>query len=620
MYAISRRRLLKNSTLAAMGALDAWPPAWAQQVQDVDSATGASAGRITVGVVQQAREEELGANRDKIVRFLGRAKTAGCRLVVFPEDALGSPEGTPNEDVDKAVTAIQDAARRNDVYVIFCLAFGIPGLSAERRGQRLLVVGPNGQIIQSYNKLICNLPKSDPRRAPGVFHIDGIPCSAMICADRWLRGVEELPVTLGSRILIDCSANARAEWIPEFAWYLPVTRALRNNVFSIFCNMGEHPRGKDIRRHGHSAIIRPDGTFAARTEDAGDEMLVATLELSQAHAAEARRRSSHPVFKPYWDLGRRILSGDQAAVSLPEPYVSPKVEISIAAAQMACSRDIAANLDSMARLIGAAEEKRADVAVFPELAVTGALKDDILRADGAVLRDALTKIQAEAQRRRICVVFGMPRVDRNKRWNSAVAVGPDGALLTRYDQMVVDRHDVFQEGSDAASMWFKVKGVPAVMTVGTDARWNEIGELAALRGAQLLLNLAYDADVSAEATLRRTQFWVQLASFHTFTATVNAAHPQGIARPSATASGGSCLWEDFGGHKKSREKVADAVEVYSQYSASRIACAGREQTILCAKRAMPGQNMYLRQFVGSRYPSLMPWYHQGARVIGGDHS
>jgi predicted amidohydrolase len=568
-----------------------------------------------VGVVQQAREPELAANRDKIVRFLGQAKTRGCRLVIFPEDALGSPVGTSNEEIDKAVDAIRDAARTSDVYAIFCSSFVIPGFAPDQRGHCLRVVGPDGRILLRFNKLICNLPPSDPRRAPGVFHVDGIPCGAMICADRWLRGFEELPVTLGAKILLDCSANARKEWIPEFAWYLPVTRALRNNVFSIFCNMGEHPKGMDEPRHGHSAIVQPDGTFAAAAGDAGDQMLVATLDLSKTHGAEARRRHNHPVFKAYWDLGCRLLQGGKADVTLPEPYVSPQVEIAMAAVQMACSRDVTANLERMTRLIGEAAGNRADVVAFPELAVTGAVANDIAGADATVLREALTRIQAEAQRRRIAVVFGMPHIEGAKRWNSAFAVGPDGTLLTRYDQMVVDRQDLFEEGSDPKSMWFKVKGVPAIVTIGSDARWNEIGELAAVRGVQLLFNLSYDEDVSEAATLRRTQFWVQLASFCTFSATVNAADAHDLARPSALANGGSCLWEDFHGHRK---KPAGKVEVFSQYSACRVVSAGRQGTILYAKRTMPRLNPYFSRLVARRYPHLEPWYHLGARIVGRD--
>ncbi len=600
---MTRRRFLEGSILAAAGS-------------GLALRADVSARRsITVGVVQQAREPELAANRDKIVRFIAQAKTRGCRLVIFPEDALGSPVGTSNEDIERAVEVIRDAARSNDIYTIFCSSFAIPGFPSEQRGHCLRVVGPDGRLLLRFNKLICNLPPADPRRAPGIFHVDGIPCGAMICADRWLRGCEELPVTLGAQILIDCSANARQEWIPEFAWYLPVTRALRNNVFSIFCNMGEHPGGMDELRHGHSAIIRPDGTFVAAADDAGDQMLVAPLDLSTAHATEAKRRHNHPVFKPYWDLGRRILQGDMANIPGPEPYVAPQVEITMAAAQMACSRDVPANLERMAQLIGEAAGNRADVVVFPELAVTGAIADDITDADATMLHEALTRIQAEARRRAVTLVFGMPHVEGATRRNSAFAVGPDGTLLTRYDQMVVDRRDLFEQGSDPRSMWFKVKGVPAIVTIGADARWNEIGELAAVRGSQLLFNLSYDEDASEAAALRRIQFWVQLASFCTFSATVNAAAPQGIARPSAPANGGSCIWEDFNGHRK---KPAGAVEVFSQYSACRVVSAGRQEKLLYAKRTIPRLNSYFARLVSGRYPHLEPWYHLGARIVGGD--
>jgi predicted amidohydrolase len=613
MCSITRRSFLKDSMLA-VAVTGFSQSAWAQGGL-LPPATRSARQSITVGVVQQAREPELAANRDKIVRFIGQAKARGCRLVVFPEDALGCPVGTSNDDIEKAVDAIRDAARSNDLYAICCLAFPILGLAPDRRGQCLRVIAPDGRILLGFNKLICNLPPSNPRRAPGVFYVDGIPCCAMICADRWLRGFEELPVTLGAKILIDCSANARKEWIGEFAWYLPVTRALRNNVFSIFCNMGEHPQGMDEPRHGHSAIIRPDGTFAAAADDARDQMLVTTLDLSQAHSTEARRRHNHPVFKPYWDLGRRILQGEKASIALPEPYVSPQVDVTVAAAQMACSRDVTANLESMARLIGEAAGRRADLVAFPELAVTGAKAEDVAGASATVLRDALTRIQAQAERHRITVVFGMPHIDGATRKNSAFVVGPEGGLLTCYDQLVVDRRDLFEEGSDAKSMWFKVKGVPAIVTIGSDARWNEIGELAAVRGSQLLLNLSYDEGMSDAATLRRTQFWVQLASFCTFSATVNAADTSNLARPSAPANGGSAIWEDFDGHRK---KPADKVEVFSQYSACRVVSAGRQEKILYAKRTMPRLNPHFRRLVSGRYPHLEPWYHLGAKIVGGD--
>jgi len=43
---------------------------------------------ITIGVAQLALEPTLVENRDKIIRFVGEAKSRGCRVVVFPETAL----------------------------------------------------------------------------------------------------------------------------------------------------------------------------------------------------------------------------------------------------------------------------------------------------------------------------------------------------------------------------------------------------------------------------------------------------------------------------------------------------------------------------------------------------
>jgi len=572
---------------------------------------------ITVAVVQQAREKELSENRDKIVGFIGDSKSRKCRLVIFPEDSLGSPIGTSNEEIRKALDVIQKATRSNDVYIILCASFPIPEFPPERRGHCLRVIDPEGRIIHEYNKLICNIPPSDPRRAPSIFQVDGIPCCAMICADRWLRGLEELPVTLGAKILIDCSANAALEWVPEFAWYLPVTRALRNNAYTIFCNMGEHTKkGVDEARQGHSAIINPDGTFAAVADETGDQMLVATLDMSRAHLTEAMRRHTHPVFQPFWDLGRRILEGEGAQVELPEPFTSPEVDITIAAAQMACSREISDNLERMIRMISEAKGNNADVVLFPELAVTGTIASDIIHADGLALGNALSKVQSEAQKQGIMVVFGMPHLSGSKRSNSAFIVGPNGNLMTRYDQIVVDRQDLFEPGTKTKPMWFEVKGVPAVVTIGADVRWNEIVELAAIRGAQLLFNLSYDPDTSETGTLRRTQFWVQFASFHTITATVNAADPQELRNPSTAANGGSAIWDDIEGHRK---KPADDLEVFSQYSACRLASAGSREETIYGKRIVRKTNEYFRRFISQRYPHLEPWYHLGARIIGGDH-
>ena len=80
-------------------------------------------------------------------------------------------------------------------------------------------------------------------------------------------------------------------------------------------------------------------------------------------------------------------------------------------------------------------------------------------------------------------------------------------------------------------MWFRVKGVPAVVTIGRDALWTELAELAAVAGTQIHVHLDHDPANDHDAALRRLQVWSNMASFQTFTATVNVV--------------GSAIWDDL---------------------------------------------------------------------------
>ena len=143
----------------------------------------------------------------------------------------------------------------------------------------------------------------------------------------------------------------------------------------------------------------------------------------------------------------------------------------------------------MTELVGAAKDSGADLVAFPELALTGRAG----RASAGELGAAVARMQAAVKRAGIVVVFGMSSLGPTGRHDSGVVLGPDGALLTRYDALAVDERGPFEPGRSAAAMWFEVRGVPAVVTVGGDVLWNEIAELAAIGGAQIHCHLANDA-------------------------------------------------------------------------------------------------------------------------------
>ncbi len=267
--------------------------------------------KLTLGVVQLALERDLTGNRDKMPRFLGAARAKGCRLVVFPETALYGPPLTPRADLDAAVAALQKAAAANNLYVLFRVKYRRD--NKEKPFERLLLLDPQGKIVHTYDKLWADARFT---KVPDLFHLDGVPCGAAICADRWLRGVEELPALKGAKVLIELSNNYANEWIDDLGWYWYVPRALRNQVYVVFANTAKENRGEGKPGHGHSAVIAPDGGLVTAAGEESDRLLVATLDLSRATRGEAIRRGSHPLLKPLMVFFRAVF--DEVAAEFPD--------------------------------------------------------------------------------------------------------------------------------------------------------------------------------------------------------------------------------------------------------------------------------------------------------------
>jgi predicted amidohydrolase len=562
---------------------------------------------LKVGIAQLALESTLEGNRDEIVRFIREAKDRGCRVVVFPETALFWPTATAKAQIDAAAETLRQTVDASDIYAL------IGGLykrdDQEKPFERLLVIDPDGRILQIYNKMWQDARFND---CPGLFSIDGVPCAAALCADRWIRSVEDLPAVAGAKILFECSNNYDNEWLPDLGWYWYVPRALRNEAFVVFANTAKEDRGQLTPGHGHSAFVGPDGGILAAADEESDTLLVADLVLARATGGQARARRNHPLFRSFWKTGENLLAGQTEAARPHQPLVSPQVEVKIAAAQMACSRNLNENVARIIVMVREAKTGGADVVVFPELAVTGALEEDITSATSEQLAQALAQIQQAARESQIDVVCGLPWIEKGKRENCAVVIGTDGKVLTRHSELVADRPQLFSAGTSTRAMWFELKGVPCVVTIGREALWSEMAEMAAWRGAQIHLHLTYDRDPSPEGALKRKQLWANLASFHTFTATVNAAAPTGLARPSAPASGGSTIWDDY--HRGQNRKAGG----YGPYSAVPMFAAKDSETIVYATQVVPKTNPQFGILTEKTNRPMKAWYAAGANAIFAD--
>jgi len=453
----------------------------------------------------------------------------------------------------------------------------------------MLVVGPDGRDVFRYEKLY------DNHRAamPGVFLIDGIPCNAMICADRWLRGVEEIPIQQGARISFELSCNFASEWVAPFQWYWYVPRALRNNVWVVFANTGnrvsgvpDDPSAPRELRHGHSAIIAPDGRITAAARDDAEAIVVAELDVNRATRAEAKARATDPVLGPFWQAGIRLHEGRPVDAPPLTPQRCKETDIALAAAQ------VTGDFSDLEPMIGLASAKHADLVVFPERAVA---------------EDAIHQLQAAAREHQITVVVGMEHHAGVRRRNSAFVIGPDGSVLTRYDQLSAT--SPYESGDDPAAMWFRVKGVPAVVTIGRDRLWSELSELAAVAGAQIHVHLDHDPASDPEESLCRLQVWSNMASFQTFSATVNVV--------------GSTIWDDLRDAEERRAEVRNLprpetgpAEVYSPFSANLVVRADQTPQLITATRRVGPLNRYHPSRTSNFNAQMDAWYRFGAAIIG----
>ena len=546
--------------------------------------TNAAPRRLKVGIVQMALAPTLNSNCHRIVTGISQVAARGARVAVFPEGAL---RGEGNEEpgrTKEAVKTIGRAAREQKIYVLF----GGASRSA-RTGKEscwLSAFGPDGAELFHYDKLY----DRHDAKMPGVFAIDGIPCSALLCADRWLRGVEEIPIQQGAQISFELSCNFASEWIAPYEWYWNVPRALRNNVWVIFANTGNNVSGVPNHglppralRHGHSAVIAPNGNVLAAASSDVETIVIADLDLSQATHAEARRRFEHPALRAFWEAGLKLQRGQPVQAPNLTPLSSPPAEITLAIAQATNG------LSEMLSMVRAAGEKKADLVAFPARAMS---------------ETALPQFRQAAREQGIVVVVGLIQPGNGKT-DAAYVIGPDGSVLTRYEAI----SEAAPGGSARpAAMWFQVKGVPGIVTVGRDALWTELAELAAVAGAQIMIHLENDGTSGKEAELRRLQIWSNHASFHTFTATANVI--------------GSALWDDLRDMEERQAEVrglpqpdTGRVEVYSPFSANLIVRAGREPQLLLATRRVSRTNPHYPRRTSNLNPQMDAWYRLGASLV-----
>jgi len=98
---------------------------------------------------------------------------------------------------------------------------------------------------------------------------------------------------------------------------------LRNNVWCVFADTGnkvsgvpDDPSAPRELRHGHSAIIAPDGRIVAATQHDTETIVVADVDISLATRVEAKARANNPVLGLFWQAGIKLQSNQTELAEL----------------------------------------------------------------------------------------------------------------------------------------------------------------------------------------------------------------------------------------------------------------------------------------------------------------
>ena len=155
--------------------------------------------------------------------------------------------------------------------------------------------------------------------------------------------------------------------------------------------------------------------------------------------------------------------------------------------------DLTGNTERILEALDGAEAAGCDVAVFPELAITGYPPEDLLLKPGFVDENRRALDAVAARTRRCVAVVGF--VDERFDLHNAAAVCAGGEVVGTYRKRHLPNYSVFDEqryfrpGTEALHL-FLIGGARVGMSICEDA-WNPAGPVAsaATGGAEVVLNL-----------------------------------------------------------------------------------------------------------------------------------
>ena len=185
-------------------------------------------------------------------------------------------------------------------------------------------------------------------------------------------------------------------------------------------------------------------------------------------------------------------------------------KVNVALTQISCKvGDKDFNIKKIERYVKQAKEKRANLIVFPELALTGyTCRDLVYELAEPIPGPSVHLLEGIARKEKMHIVLGMlERSSKTKAalYNTAVLIGPKG-FIGKYQKIHLPTHSVFEEKRyfrlGYRTPMFDTSLGKLGLVICDDVFFPEITRLLRLKGAQLVIC------ISASPSVRRGFFEV----------------------------------------------------------------------------------------------------------------
>jgi predicted amidohydrolase len=262
--------------------------------------------QLVIAAVQMKFRTTIADNVAWITRTIETAATNRADIILFPECAVTGYNRDFTQvtrvEVETALKTISDSARRSHCNVLV----GCPTFSGRRRFNSLVVFDRRGRRIFCYSKI--HLTQRDalyfkPGNQLAFFHLDRIPCTAIICHERRYPELVRLPVMLGARIVFHPNAGLDSLAISKAKRHGRdgiAVRAFENEIYYVFAN-SVGPQGEGLWSAGDSKIVAPDSKVLAAADHRDEVVVRARIDLSRASRKYAREGLQQPAFlRRFW--------------------------------------------------------------------------------------------------------------------------------------------------------------------------------------------------------------------------------------------------------------------------------------------------------------------------------